>query len=117
MVRAGLLVGVDTVEAADLLAERWRPSAIWGMSPFGGSTAEPVWETFDPRIFVQDTQQWTSVQAAFRVAYHLPAVDAVAVGTDNLDHLRELQESLEYEVDEATVSQYRRLLRDRRQVD
>lgn len=117
MIRAGLLVGVDILEAADLLAKRWRPSAIWGMSPFGGSTAEPVWETFDPRIFLRDTQQCTSVQAAFRAAYHLPAVDAVAVGTDNLDHLRELTDSLNIEVHEETVRQYRRLVRYRRQLD
>lgn len=117
MVRAGLLVGVDILEAADILAERWRRSAVWGMSPFGGSTAEPVWERFDPRIFMRDTQRGTLAQAAFRAAYRLPAVDAVAVGTDDLDHLRELVCSLDDEVHDETVSQYRRLLRDRRQED
>lgn len=117
MVRAGLLVGVEILEAADFLAERWRPSAVWGMSPFGGGTAEPVWERFDSRIFLRDPQKGTPVQAAFRTAYRLPVVDAVAVGTDNLGHLRELTDSLGIEVDEETVSQYRRLLRDQRQED
>jgi aryl-alcohol dehydrogenase-like predicted oxidoreductase len=116
MVRAGLLVGVDILEATDLLAERWRRSTVWGMSPFGGSTAESVWKRFDPRIFMRNPQCASPVQAAFRAAYSLPAVNAVAVGTDDLDHLRELVCSLDdVEVDDEILRQYRGLLRDRRQ--
>ncbi|WP_413800077.1 aldo/keto reductase [Streptomyces iranensis] len=118
MVRGGLFVGIGVLEAVDCLTERWKPSAMWGMSPFGGSTAEPVWNTFDPRLFLCDPEQdCSAVQAAFRCAYHLPVVDAVAVGTDNLDHLRELTDSLGIGVDEVTVRRYRRLLRDRCQED
>ncbi|MGW6542801.1 aldo/keto reductase [Streptomyces massasporeus] len=115
MVRSGLLVGADALEAAEALVTRWRPSQVWGMSPFGGSTSEAVWGKFDPRIFLRNTPPATSAQAAFRAAYGLPRVDAVAVGTDNVDHLRELVGALAYEVDDQVVREYRRLLQARRQ--
>ncbi|MFJ8248327.1 aldo/keto reductase [Streptomyces sp. NPDC094466] len=115
MVHAGLLVGVDVVEAAEALVARWRPSQVWGMSPFGGSTNQTVWGKFDPRIFLRDSPPATRVQAAFRSAYSLPRVDAVAVGTDNVDHLRELVDALAYEVDDQVVREYRQLLQTRRQ--
>nr|MCY0979558.1 aldo/keto reductase [Streptomyces tirandamycinicus] len=115
MVRSGLLVGVDVLEAAEALVARWRPSQVWGMSPFGGSTTEAVWGKFDPRIFLRDSPPTTRVQAAFRSAYGLPRVDAVAVGTDNVDHLRELVDALAYEVDDQVVREYRQLLQTRRQ--
>lgn len=85
------------------------------MSPFGGSVTEPAWEKFDPRIFLRTPKDATPVQAAFRAAFHLPAGDAVAVGTDNLDHLQQLIDALRIEADQETVSQYRSLLRARRQ--
>jgi pyridoxine 4-dehydrogenase len=113
MVRAGLLVGVDVLEAAEALAKRWRPSQVWGMSPFGGSMAQEVWERFDPGIFLRGPAPVTKAQAAFRSSYGLPRVDAVAVGTDNVDHLRELAEALAYEVDEKVVREYRQLLKTR----
>ncbi|WP_308428934.1 hypothetical protein [Streptomyces brasiliensis] len=113
MVRAGLLVGVDVLEAAEALAMRWCPSQVWGMSPFGGSTTEVVWDRFDPRIFLRDSPSATKIQAAFRSSYGLPQVDAVAVGTDDVDHLRELTEALAYEVDENVIREYRRLLKGR----
>ncbi|MGP3991661.1 aldo/keto reductase [Streptomyces sp. 3N207] len=112
MVRSGLLVRAGILEAAELLTARLRPSQVWGMSPFGGSTAEDVWGRFDPRVFLREAEQATATQAAFRAAYRLPAVDAVAVGTDNPAHLRELVDALALEVDEDVVGQYRRLLRD-----
>ncbi|MER8041977.1 aldo/keto reductase [Streptomyces sp. NPDC094032] len=113
MVRAGLLVGGDILEAAEAVVERWQPSEVWGMSPFGGNAAEAVWERFDPRIFLRDSPSATRIQAAFRSAYGLPRVDAVAVGTDDAGHLRELTEAVAYEVDVDVVSQYRRLLHAR----
>jgi pyridoxine 4-dehydrogenase len=115
MVRSGLLVGVDVLEAAEVLVTRWRPSQVWGMSPFGGSTTEAVWGKFDPRVFLRNSPPATRVQAAFRSAYGLPRVDAVAVGTDNVDHLRELVGALAYEVDDQVVREYRQLLQARRQ--
>jgi len=117
MVRAGLLVGAEVLRAAELAAERWNPSAMWGMSPFAGSTAESVWERFDPRVFVRDPWQCTSAQAAFRAAFHIPAVNAVAVSTGNISHLRELAESLDLKVDKEAVAQYRKLLLGARQED
>ncbi|MGW0312606.1 hypothetical protein [Streptomyces flavidovirens] len=113
MVRAGLLVGIDVLEAAEALATRWRPSQVWGMSPFGGSTAQEVWERFDPRVFLRGSASGTKAQAAFRSSYGLPRVEAVAVGTDNVDHLRELTEALTYEVDDTVVREYRQLLKAR----
>ncbi|MEU9887664.1 hypothetical protein [Sphaerisporangium sp. NPDC051011] len=115
MVRSGLLVGVDVLGAAEALVTRWRPAQVWGMSPFGGSTTQPVWEQFDPRTFLRHSPRATRVQAAFRSAYVLPRVDAVAVGTDNVDHLRELIGALAYEVDDQVVREYRQLLQARRQ--
>lgn len=115
MVRSGLLVGVDVLEAAEAIAARWRPSRVWGMSPFGGSTSEAVWGRFDPRIFLRDALPATRVQATFRSAYSLPRVDAVAVGTDNVEHLRELVEALSYQVDDQVVQEYWQLLQARRQ--
>ncbi|MFF2777051.1 hypothetical protein ACFVU3_19345 [Streptomyces sp. NPDC058052] len=115
MVRAGLLVGADLLDAAEALVRRWRPAQVWGMSPFGGSTTEAAWEKFDPRIFLRDSEPVTPVQAVYRSAFRLPPVDAVAVGTDNTDHLRELVDALAYEVDDQVVREYRRLLRARRQ--
>ncbi|MEU9700232.1 aldo/keto reductase [Streptomyces sp. NPDC047981] len=115
MIRAGLLVGADVLETAEALVTRWRPVRVWGMCPFGGSTTEAVWGKFDPRIFLRDSPTATPVQAVYRSAFRLPSVDAVAVGTDNADHLRELVDALAYEVDDQVVQEYRRLLRARRQ--
>ncbi|MEU0518495.1 aldo/keto reductase [Streptosporangium sp. NPDC006007] len=115
MVRSGLLVGVDILEAAEALVTRWLPSQVWGMSPFSGSTTEAVWGKFDPRIFLRHSPPATTVQAAFRSAYGLPRVDAVAVGTDNVNHLWELIGALAYEVDNQVVREYRQLLQTRRQ--
>jgi pyridoxine 4-dehydrogenase len=115
MARAGLLVGVRTLDAADTLSKAWDlgDGAVRGMSPFGGSTGTPVWARIDPRVFLQDSSQLSRVQAAFRVAYHLPRVDSVAVGTDEPAHLGELVGALAGEVEEQTIQEYRRLLCDR----
>ncbi|WP_435059969.1 aldo/keto reductase [Streptomyces sp. bgisy060] len=117
MIRAGLLVGADVLEAAEALVRRWKPVQVWGMSPFGGSTSEPAWQKFDPRIFLRDAQSATPVQAVYRSAFRLPPVDAVAVGTDNATHLRDLVDALVFEVDDQVVQEYRRLLHARRQRD
>ncbi|WP_413757961.1 aldo/keto reductase [Streptomyces sp. MMBL 11-3] len=115
MVRAGLLVGVRTLDAADVLIKAWDldPSEVWGMSPFGGGTSDSVWAKIDPRIFLGDSPQRSCVQAAFIVAYHLPRVGTMAVGTDEPAHLGELVDALAGAVEERTVQEYRSLLRDR----
>ncbi|MDF3141589.1 MULTISPECIES: aldo/keto reductase [unclassified Streptomyces] len=115
MVRAGLLVGIRTLDAADALAAAWGLSdgMVWGMSPFGGSTGVPVWDRIDPRVFLRDNAGLSRVQAAFRAAYDLPQVDVLAVGTDDPAHLDELIGALAGEVDERAIHEYRNLLRDR----
>ncbi|MFJ3790790.1 aldo/keto reductase [Kitasatospora sp. NPDC090091] len=116
MVRAGLLVGVTVLDAAESLSARWglSPEALWGMSPFGGNAAEPVWDAVDPRLFLKRSETGVSrVQAGFRVSFLLPRVASVAVGTDDPAHLRQLKSCLHHEVDEEMVVRYRELLRMR----
>ncbi|WP_250402334.1 aldo/keto reductase [Streptomyces cellostaticus] len=115
MVRAGLLVGVGTLDAAEALMEAWGlgTGAMWGMSPFGGSIKAPVWARVDSRVFLRDGGGYSRAQAAFRVAYQLPSVGAVAVGTDEPAHLGELVGALAAVPDEQAVAEYRTLLRDR----
>ncbi|MEV5146019.1 aldo/keto reductase [Streptomyces sp. NPDC052727] len=115
MVRAGLLVGGRTLDAADMLTATWGPDdgEVWGMSPFGGSTRAPLWKTFDPRVFLREGGGLSRVQAVFRLAYALPSADAVAVGTDEPAHLEELVGALAVEADESAVDGYRCLLRER----
>ncbi|GGX36849.1 aldo/keto reductase [Streptomyces noursei] len=117
MVRAGLLAGIDVLEAAEALAARWDlvPDQLWGMSPFGGSATDPLWSRLDPRVFIQDPHDGLSaVQATFRVAYSLPQVGRIAVGTDNPSHLGELVDALRYEANTEQLGTYRRLLREQR---
>ncbi|GAA3789678.1 aldo/keto reductase [Streptomyces phyllanthi] len=115
MVRAGLLVGARTLDAADALTKAWNlgDGQVWGMSPFGGCTGAAVWARIDPRVFLRDSSRLSRVQAAFRAAYHLPRVDSVAVGPDEPAHLGELVDALVGEVEERTIQEYRSLLRDR----
>ncbi|MDT0308460.1 aldo/keto reductase [Streptomyces sp. DSM 44917] len=116
MVPCGLLVPVRTLDAADALAERWElpVAAVRGMSPFGGNATASVWRSADPRLFLPDRATGLSaVQAAFRVAWHLPRVGSVAVGSDDPAHLRELVDALGAEVVQETVRRYRALLRER----
>ncbi|MEU6403702.1 aldo/keto reductase [Streptomyces sp. NPDC046985] len=114
MVRAGLLVGTRTLESAEALTRAWalEHDQVWGMSPFGGAGSDAVWSRFDPRVFLRDGRRFSRAQAAFRAAYRLPRVDTVAVGTDDPAHLRELVGALAGEVDDRTVQEYRRLLKE-----
>ena len=57
----------------------------------------------------------SAVQATFRVAYSLPRVGSIAVGTDNPSHLRELVNALRYEANTDILSAYRRLLREQQE--
>jgi aryl-alcohol dehydrogenase-like predicted oxidoreductase len=113
MVRAGLLVGSRTLTAVEALAARWRlpRQRVRGMSPFGGNPADPIWSTVDPRLFLEDnTAHLSAQQAAFRVAYELPKVGAVAVGAEDPRHLAELLEAVPHQVDDRVIRAYRALL-------
>ncbi len=71
MVRAGLLVTAEVLDAGEHLADLFGlpAGARWGMSPFGGNTAHPVWDTVDPRKFLTSHQNTTVAQAVLRVAF------------------------------------------------
>lgn len=117
MVRSGLLVGHEVLVAGETLAQRWAvpPERRWGMSPFGGDLANPPWHESDPRLFLaaDANGESTAVQAAFRLAFELPSVGAVAVGTDRSDHLRELVDAAGLTTNAGLVDRYRSLLAER----
>ncbi|WP_369165045.1 aldo/keto reductase [Streptomyces sp. AFD10] len=110
MLRAGLLVGIDILRAGEVLACRSESSVVWGMSPFAGNAADPVWARFDPRVLLRTPGRASRAQGAFRAAFHLPEASKVAVSTRDVGHLGELVTSLTHEVDSAAVLEYRRLL-------
>ncbi len=102
-----------------MIRTKW-PSAP--CSPLAGITAGSYRGQFhlrevvaEPEVFLRPSPLATRVQAAFRSAYGLPRVDAVAVSTDNVDHLRELTGALAYQIDDQVVREYRQLLWARRQ--
>jgi pyridoxine 4-dehydrogenase len=115
MTRAGLLVGPDVLQAAEELAELLGvpAQARWGMSPFGGDTTDPIWRTLNASPFLAGGQTASGLQAAFRVAFCLPPVTRMAVGTNRPGHLRELVDATMLEIDENSVCRYRSLLRAR----
>ncbi|MGH3467640.1 MAG: aldo/keto reductase [Thermocrispum sp.] len=109
MCRAGLLGSAAVLAAAEQLTEL-TASRRWGMSPFGGSVTHPAWRSVDPRIFLRPGQESSPLQAAFRVAYDIPQVDRVAVGTSSESHLGQLVSALSLETDADALGRYRRLL-------
>ena len=115
MVRAGLLVGARTLDAADALTEAWglEGDKVWGMSPFGGCADTPVWGQDRPTRLPPGRQPTLPRTGGVRAACHLPRVGSVAVGTNEPAHLGELVGVPAGGVDERTVQEYRSLLRDR----
>lgn len=118
MVRAGLLVRADVLDEGDRLFQVLKVprTGRWGMSPYGGIASDSVWTEINARAMLDGAPSCTPHQAAFRVAYELPAVHRVAVGTDNPEHLRELATATTFKVNHEQVSVYRTLLRDSAQV-
>lgn len=112
LLRSGLAVAAPILSAADELYRRLDipHEGRWGMSPFGGSTTDPAWQAIGQAGFLTDGQQATTAQVAFRLAYELPAVTRVAVGTTHRKHLEELVAGTELDVSEAAVARYRQLL-------
>ncbi|MBP2320453.1 aryl-alcohol dehydrogenase-like predicted oxidoreductase [Kibdelosporangium banguiense] len=80
------------------------------MSPFGGSARDAVWSTANLDSFLAQGQQPTAKQAAFRLAYELPPVARVAVGTSKADHLAELVTATTLAVRETSIERYRQLI-------
>lgn len=59
MIRASLLVGASILDAGDRIAA-WcglDVSARWGMSPFAGHPADPVWGAVNVRMFLEHGQE------------------------------------------------------------
>lgn len=86
------------------------PDCRWGMSPFGGSTSNRVLRSTNLSAFLQPEQSFSALQAAFRLAYELPPVVRVAVGTSNPAHLRELVAATELVVNDDAIGRYRQLI-------
>lgn len=112
LVRAGLSVAEPVLRAAEQLADTYAvpPARRWGMSPFGGSMQESAWSQTKLDVFLRPDQRCSTPQAAFRVAFAVPDVAHIAVGTRSAGHLRELVDAIDLEVDAAAVARYRRLI-------
>lgn len=113
MVRAGLMVPWEVLDAAEAVTMAVRPRERWGMAPFGHDTGDSVWGAVDASIFLAPGQNATTIEAALAVAYSLPTVSRMAVGTTNSDHLRQLQHTRLLDADLAMVVKYRTMLRRR----
>lgn len=111
MVRAGLTLSADELRDAEQLCRMFGANTRrWGMSPFAGRTSDPVWSTTDLSAFLAPEQPHTTAQAAFRLAYELPEVETVAVGTADLDHLRQLAQAPSLRIADGAIERYRELI-------
>jgi aryl-alcohol dehydrogenase-like predicted oxidoreductase len=117
MVRCGLAVSARVLSAAEQLMSQLRPRVVRGMSPFGGSMADSIWHQVDPAMFLDPASRDTAptrVQAALAVAFVVPRVSAVAVGTSETNHLEQLRDAAMLRADPDAVGRYRSLLAERR---
>jgi pyridoxine 4-dehydrogenase len=113
MVRVGLLVSAEILDASERLAT-WLgldAHARWGMSPYGGQATHAVWDEVDARQFLRRSQDCSRIPAAFRVAYELPQVSRVAVSTRSVEHLAEMVAATALDADDNRIARYRSLLR------
>lgn len=117
MVRAGLTVPAGDLDAAEQLAVRLQPTQLWGMAPFGGNAADPVWSAVNTGQFLEAGQDVTGLEAAFATAFEIPQVTAVAVGTRDPRHLEELRRAAELRTNPNTVARYRTLITRRHKLD
>jgi pyridoxine 4-dehydrogenase len=113
MVRAGLLVRVQILDASERLATWFGLGrhARWGMSPYGGHATHPIWDEVDARRFLQGSHDCSPIPAAFRVAYELPQVSRLTVSTSSGEHLAELVTATALDADDNRIARYRSLLR------
>jgi pyridoxine 4-dehydrogenase len=117
MVRAGLTVPAGDLDASEQLAVRLQPKQLWGMAPFGGNAADPVWSAVDAGQFLEAGQDATGPEAAFAAAFAIPQVTAVAVGTRDARHLEELRHAAGLRADLNTVARYRTLITRRHKLN
>lgn len=112
LLRAGLSVAEPILVAGETLCRVLNvpPQRRWGMSPFSGSTADPVWSAIDLGAFLAAYETVSAPQAAFRLAFELPSVTRVAVGTSNPKHLRDLVDAADLTVSDAAIRRYRELI-------
>ena len=117
LLRAGLSVAAPILRAGERLCDAMGVAAShrWGMSPFAGSTADTTWTALDLRAFLAADQRCSTLQAAFRLAFELPSVTRVAVGTSSLDHLRELVAATSLRLSSAALARYRQLIDEERE--
>lgn len=111
MVRAGLMVPWEILNAAEELTTATRPLERWGMAPFGHNIGTPVWNAVDTSLFLAPEQNATIAEAALAIAYGLPAVSRMAVGTTDPEHLQQLQRARLIEADHGVLARYRSMLR------
>lgn len=117
MVRCGLTVPDRLLTAGEQFIMDLQPHEVRGMSPFGGNTAAPIWSKVDPTRFLDAASRAkdpSRIQAALSVAFAVPHVSAVAVGTQDSSHLDQLCNATELQADPDTVARYRALLAERR---
>ncbi|MFD5484040.1 aldo/keto reductase [Streptomyces virginiae] len=113
MVRAGLAVLGPVLDAGEHLRSRMAAGEVWGMAPFAGNPSDPVWSGLDTGVFLEPGQEpVSSAQARLAVAFAVPAVSRIAVGTNRPDHLTELAAATSVDVSTDTVHAYRQLLRE-----
>ncbi|MGF0173213.1 aldo/keto reductase [Streptomyces sp. Marseille-Q5077] len=113
MVRAGLTVSGAILNAVGELVERTQITELWGMAPFAGNAADPIWQTVDTSTFLAAGQHGSALQAGVAAAFAIPEVTRLAVGTSHVDHLTELIDGSRLEINSETVTVYRELLRQR----
>ncbi|QVJ01007.1 aldo/keto reductase [Nocardiopsis eucommiae] len=112
MARAGLTVSARVLAAIESATALWElsPSQRWGMSPFAGHSTDPVWDRINARAFLLDDTSTSTLAAVFRVSFELPKASRMAVGTNQLGHLRELLQAARLHVNDSSVASYRNLL-------
>ncbi|QBI55472.1 aldo/keto reductase [Streptomonospora litoralis] len=114
LVRAGLSAPAPVLEAAETLASRTGARQVWGMAPFGGSAADPLWSTIDTSLLVPPQQQATPLQRVAAAAFALPAaVERLCVGTSSAAHLSEIVHAEGLSLCPEAIEKYRGLLRRR----
>ncbi len=114
LVRSGLLVKERQLEEIERLVTALDVAGtgrLWGMSPFGGRPPSATFQGVDLAEFVVGGAHFSNPQIAFCLAFRLPSVSRVVVGTDNATHLEGLLAASSLQINESALLRYRTLLR------